>query len=210
MGCRYFPGDPAMVYHRAVNRIRAGQFTEALGELRSIQEWPQGEEAARCSCVDCVSWLEATGVSVSGWFAGLARVRSVLIRTSPRARGGYSRRSGRGTSWWPSRCRWSSPVLVRRPWVSRIPGLGRCGLGRGAIDLDELAAAAANPAGWTCGAQDAASPAAQYSSLGRERPRYSSSSLSASRMAWAEASSSFNGAKSPHGSRHIAPGSVQN
>ena len=46
MGCRYFPGDPAMVYHRSVNRMRAGQFSEALKDLRSIQKWPQGEEAA--------------------------------------------------------------------------------------------------------------------------------------------------------------------
>ena len=46
MGCRYFPGDPAMVYHRAVNRIRSGAFTEALEDLQGIREWPQGEEAA--------------------------------------------------------------------------------------------------------------------------------------------------------------------
>jgi len=46
MGCRYFPGDPAMVYHRAVNRIRSGQFSNALVHLSEIREWPQGEEAA--------------------------------------------------------------------------------------------------------------------------------------------------------------------
>ena len=46
MGSRYFPRDPAMVYHRAVNRIRSGQFSTALTDLRSIREWPQGEESA--------------------------------------------------------------------------------------------------------------------------------------------------------------------
>jgi hypothetical protein len=46
MGCRYFPGDPALVYHRAVNRIRAGEFGGAIEALDEIEEWPQGEDAA--------------------------------------------------------------------------------------------------------------------------------------------------------------------
>jgi hypothetical protein len=51
MGCRYFPGDAALVYHYAVNLARRGDFTEALRRLEEIEEWPRGKPA--------VSLLEA-------------------------------------------------------------------------------------------------------------------------------------------------------
>ena len=46
MGCQYFPGDPAIVYHRAVNLMRRGEFNAARETLERIREWPQGEAAA--------------------------------------------------------------------------------------------------------------------------------------------------------------------
>ena len=45
MGCQYFPGDPALKYHRAVNQIRQGAYSAALEDLRDIAEWPQGQAA---------------------------------------------------------------------------------------------------------------------------------------------------------------------
>jgi hypothetical protein len=45
MGCQYFPGDPALKYHRAVNQIRRGAYSAAIEELRDIAEWPHGQAA---------------------------------------------------------------------------------------------------------------------------------------------------------------------
>jgi len=55
MGCRYFPGDPAFVYHRAVNLVRHGMFGEARTTLEQITCWPKGEGAVQL--VFGLTWL---------------------------------------------------------------------------------------------------------------------------------------------------------
>jgi hypothetical protein len=42
MGGRYFPGDPAMEFHRAVHLMRIQQFEQARATLSGIDEWPNG------------------------------------------------------------------------------------------------------------------------------------------------------------------------
>ena len=46
MGCTYFPGDPALIYHRAVNLLRQGHFDAAREQLRQVDSWPVGRGAA--------------------------------------------------------------------------------------------------------------------------------------------------------------------
>jgi hypothetical protein len=45
MGTRYFPGDPALQYHHALNRLRAGAHDEASRALGSCQDWHSGRAA---------------------------------------------------------------------------------------------------------------------------------------------------------------------
>ena len=47
MGCQYFPGDPALIYHRALNLLRQGEFMAATETLTRIAEWPHGRSAVR-------------------------------------------------------------------------------------------------------------------------------------------------------------------
>jgi hypothetical protein len=54
MGCRYFPGDPALVYHHAVNLARRGDFTEALRRIQEIDEWPRGKPAIDLLAAICL------------------------------------------------------------------------------------------------------------------------------------------------------------
>jgi len=43
MGTRYFPGDPALQYHLALNHLRLADHKAATLALQGIGRWPQGE-----------------------------------------------------------------------------------------------------------------------------------------------------------------------
>ena len=116
MGCRYFPGDPAMVYHRAVNRIRAGQFAEALGELRSIQEWPQGEEAALLLRGLC----ELAG--------GDRRVGERMVRTARQGTFRFDPHLAKGARWVLAQI-WARNIMVAIAVSMVVAGVGAAALG---------------------------------------------------------------------------------
>jgi hypothetical protein len=42
MGTRYFPGDPALQYHHALNRLRAGAHADARRALGACSDWSNG------------------------------------------------------------------------------------------------------------------------------------------------------------------------
>jgi len=54
MGCRYFPKDPALLYHHAVNLARQGKFAAARRRLEEIEEWPRGVSAVRLLKAICL------------------------------------------------------------------------------------------------------------------------------------------------------------
>ena len=66
MGCSYFPGDPALCYHRAVNLMRQGRFTEALTLVEGIQNWSVGDNAVRFLASLCLlaQWEVSKGRAV--------------------------------------------------------------------------------------------------------------------------------------------------
>ncbi len=54
MGCRYFPGDPALEYHRGICLMRQRKFGRALHVFRSIGGWSSGQYPLRlmvCLCL---------------------------------------------------------------------------------------------------------------------------------------------------------------
>jgi hypothetical protein len=47
MGTRYFPRDPALQYHHALNLLRAGEHSEARAALEVCGDWPSGQAAVQ-------------------------------------------------------------------------------------------------------------------------------------------------------------------
>jgi len=69
MGSQYFPGDPALIYHRALNLLRQGRFESAYESLERISDWPNGRSA--------VEFLSGLALVAQGrLLAGQKRLRS--------------------------------------------------------------------------------------------------------------------------------------
>ena len=72
MGCRYFPGDSALEYHRGISLMRQRKFGHALNVFRSIQHWAAGEQPLRlmiCLCLLADRQLGAGRAALRGLYA---------------------------------------------------------------------------------------------------------------------------------------------
>lgn len=74
MGCRYFPGDAALEFHRGLNQMRRQRFKAALATFGRLGEWRNGRHAV--ALMVCLSLLGDRQYRLG---------RSALRRLNPRA-----------------------------------------------------------------------------------------------------------------------------
>ena len=110
MGMQYFPADPAMAFHRALNRMRGGHYRQALVRLDAIEEWPNGRGAVGMLRALC---LLADGQTLKGQ-QELRRLRGCDFRLDPHLE--------RGVRWIRAQI-WARDILVCIAACTAMAGL---------------------------------------------------------------------------------------